>query len=154
VCAVPPTREAYVSPGIDPDGTYNPEATTHVLHQVRDHLATTTNDDEPELTATTALRHRVGPVAAAVAARSSRPPVAAAPRPAGADTVPPSPLGLSVWSGLASLRTTGPLRSTGGRARLRRVLRSSSRAVLRPCPAGEGGGWGPTGPTVSTSVVH
>jgi len=43
--------EAYVSPGIDPDGTYNPEATTHVLHQVRDHLATPTPDDEPELTA-------------------------------------------------------------------------------------------------------
>jgi len=32
-----------------------PEATTHVLHQVRDHLATPTPDDEPELTATTAL---------------------------------------------------------------------------------------------------
>lgn len=50
--------EAYVSPGIDPDGTYNPEATTHVLHQVRDHLATTTTTtDEPELTATTAPAH-------------------------------------------------------------------------------------------------
>ncbi len=49
-------------------------------------------------------------------------------------------------AGARRLRTPGPLRSTRGHARLRRVLRSCSPAVLRSLPAGARKGWtGQTG---------
>jgi hypothetical protein len=42
--------QAYVGPGITADGVYDVEATTVLLHQMRDHLATTIDDDhEPPL---------------------------------------------------------------------------------------------------------
>jgi hypothetical protein len=41
-----------------------------------------------------------------------------------------------------ALRTTGPLRCTGGHPRPRRVLHPSSGAVARVRPAGEGSGGG------------